>query len=60
MPKFKKDAKEFDQKVYFDGTAYRMTVPKVWVERVKNDKLVSIGTFTFDGETIKIRIANEK
>jgi hypothetical protein len=60
MPKYARDVKEFALKIFHDGTAYRVTVPKVWVERVKNYDKTSIGTFIFDGEILKITIANEK
>ena len=60
MPKNKPDETNFDQNVYNDGRVYRITMPKVWVDRVRRDQTISIGHFTFDGYTLKIRIAQEK
>ena len=60
MPKYARDAKEFTLKVFHDGTAYRITVPKVWVDRIKKQEQVSFGTFIFDGNVLKINIADEK
>lgn len=60
MPRHARDAKEFALKIFHDGTAYRATIPKVWVDRVKRHEKTSIGTFIFDGKTLNITIAAEK
>jgi len=60
MPKHKKNAREFNLKVFHDGTAYRITMPKVWVERVKKYKKKSIGSFIFDGIALEIKIVDER
>ena len=60
MPKYARDVKEFNLKIFHDGTAYRVTIPKVWVDRTKNQNKVSFGTFIFDGKQLKINIADEK
>lgn len=60
MPKYARNANEFALRIFHDGTAYRVTIPKVWVDRVKKYKKTSFGTFIFNGNELKITIADEK
>jgi len=45
MPRFKKGTKEFEMNIFLSGNQYKMTVPKMLLERL-NEAVKIMGTFS--------------
>lgn len=60
MPKFKQDETDFELSIYWGGTQYRATIPKVLIDRVRKQRKKVYGTFVMDTNALHLKVVKNE
>lgn len=60
MPKFKQNETEFELSIYWGGTQYRATIPKVLINRIIKQKKKVYGTFIMDANALHLKVVKNE